>query len=508
MPNDQGSPTDTADPKGEAELAKLVADARAADAAARKAEAEAAVAEADAADATTELGRQRRDAETRKTIAVADKDAAAARQAEVAAALPDLSKVTPSKLSIAKEGPPIAGTGLTYGALGKAAETIAEAIQTALDLKRNPDAAPPEPASAVTAGPKVSILVTTDADLATPDSVYHDVVTGLEQLSAAASKVLEATDPQRPRQPTARSAQRLGFRLAASTAVVGAIAGALPHVLSLLSSERSVRTAAATVTDLAASAAVAGALRANDPSLDVFHDDFRLLHAGKTYGALITVNRHRQDLVARKLLLSDQKSVADAALTRATEDVKRLSKGAEAPRSKQAEPLAEAQERVERFKRESDAAAVRISIIDSLIPVIDAFTAAIRVAPASGGRSPLATAALHELLHADGATAPQVSHVLLVRGQAGTAVETTDNRPLWLVDKFSSVVDVSVTYMLIGSSNSGIVDAGTVTATATAHGDIGEAPKITFSLPSDPPARPASLFRIPRRDPAGVQRTR
>jgi hypothetical protein len=121
---------------------------------------------------------------------------------------------------------------------------------------------------------------------------------------------------------------------------------------------------------------------------------------------------------------------------------------------------------------------------------------AIRTVPTGGKRSPLTTAALFELLHPGpgGQTAPsgnapqthKLTHVLLVKSQAGTAAETIDNKPLWFEDHFSTIVDVSITYMLIQATDSEIVDADTVTVTAAAHGTIGEKPAIDVEMPPGP----------------------
>ncbi len=66
--------------------------------------------------------------------------------------------------------------------------------------------------------------------------------------------------------------------------------------------------------------------------------------------------------------------------------------------------------------------------------------------------------------------------MLLVKSEAGTATQFTDNRPLILADKYLSMVDSSITYMLLSTEDSTLVDADTVTAVAVAAGEIGKEP--------------------------------
>lgn len=70
------------------------------------------------------------------------------------------------------------------------------------------------------------------------------------------------------------------------------------------------------------------------------------------------------------------------------------------------------------------------------------------------------------------------THVLLVKTQAGQAQQMLDNQPLWWRDKFSTVVEVSITYMLIDTCTSEIVASGTESAVESAHGKIGDPPTL------------------------------
>jgi hypothetical protein len=77
--------------------------------------------------------------------------------------------------------------------------------------------------------------------------------------------------------------------------------------------------------------------------------------------------------------------------------------------------------------------------------------------------------------------------VLLIRSEGGGANQTIDDKAFLMSDKVSIVATASITWILISTSNSGIVDAGTTGGTATAHGDIGNTLKVTFDDDSPEP---------------------
>lgn len=327
-------------------------------------------------------------AEARSAQAKADKDAAEARREQLTALVPDLSKVTDSTMTI-KDGPALQSAVLTYRALQEAAETVAAAVKsTAQNETRR-------------------ILLTSDADLATADAVYHDVTVGIAQLEKAAETLLASTDAA----------------FVADT--MATLAAAVPATLSLLSAHRTVSTAAVTVSDLAAAAAVAGALTTD--STDVIHDTFRLVPTDSVFQKFKQLGKMRQLLVERKLKLEGQENAANEK--------------------------------------------VRLGLIDGVITAIDTFSAAIRTVATNAKRSPLASAALYEQLHCE---QNKFSHVLLIKAEGGQAQQTTDNRPFWFKDKFSTFVDVNLLYFLIETPSSKIIKAGTVNATATTRGTIGE----------------------------------
>jgi len=441
-PGDQGpaTPADVDPRTKQALIEEAEAKARQAEAAARKAEVE-------LADLESATGRQARDAKNLQAIAEAEQKASAARQLELSALIPDLSKVKDGTLEVGKDGPAIRGSALTFGALAEAATAIAAGIK------------PP-------AGAKWRILTTSDQDLASADALYQEVTLGLDQLASAVDALLKKTKT---------TVESVGT--AAAAPVVAALAAAVPSVLSLLSAKRSLTTAAVTITDLAAAAAVAGALvRQQGDHILVFHDDFRLVLPGRLQVATTLVATKRQDLVAEKIALTDRKTAIDADLANAKEEKRVAEKALADADEKGPHPeldvaLENALKRIADLSRQSGAAAVRLGQVDALIDSIDRFSAAIRVIPTGARRSPLATAALYDELH-QGATS-RFTHVLLVKAQPGESAQLVDDKPLWFKDKFSTLVEVNVTYMLMATEDSHVALAGTATAMASAHGNLG-----------------------------------
>jgi hypothetical protein len=265
----------------------------------------------------------------------------------------------------------------------------------------------------------------------------------------------------------------------------GAVASAIPAVLSLLSAHRTLSSAAVTASDLAAVAAVAGSMRSE--STRVFHDDFRLVPGSGVYALAGSVAGKRQELVARKIALGDKKSDLSADLAAAKAELGAFEKATPPDQDE----VLDAQKKVAGVQAQLDEVEVRVGVVDSLLTAADSFITTIRAVPGGGGRSPLATAALHEQLHAgdgidtDGDTPAdeehgenKYTHVLLVKTQSGQVQQMLDNRPLWFRDKFSTAVETSITYMLIDTSSSAVVAAGTESAVESAHGTIGDRPTL------------------------------
>lgn len=270
-------------------------------------------------------------------------------------------------------------------------------------------------------------------------------------------------------------------------------------VLSLLSAERSLTTKAVTVTDLAAAAAVAGAIVSKrGEKVAVVHDDFRLVATGAVQQAAVRVGQKRIDLVARKLELMSRKTDLEADLEIAKAKLKDAEKAVDDAQPKPGDAaLARrntARNGVADVRRQAQMITVRLSLVESLLATIDAFVAAIRVVPTGGRRTPLATAALYQALHDTSDTG--LTHVLLIKAQPGQSAQLTSDKPLMFADKFSVMVEVNVTYILITVATSWVVKSGTATALAMAHGNLGDEIKFHVRTPVvgvDPPAVPLRL---------------
>jgi hypothetical protein len=437
----------SADPtalKAQAEAEKALADATKAKADARAAEAAARKAEREADEAAAPTARGQREAESRKATAEADKAAAAARREQLAALIPDFSKVQPGSLEV-KGDQPMFGTALAQRALEAAAKSAME--QAAATLS-NDDS--------------TRLLMITDADLATSDGVYHNVSTGLDQLIAAAEKLLEEPKLE---------------RVAGVVALAGALAGAVPGLLSLFSSRRTVTTAPVAITDLAAVAAATGALKKAKPGLVVTHDTLRLLPTGAIHERIARLSGLRQKLTGKKLETEDERARITGDLTTARETVAGvladLEWASEESRPALKEQLELAQKQASGYEEVLTGMAVRVGLIDSVREAIDAFMVSLTGVPDGQTRSPLTLAVMREQLHASPGQEPAFTHVLLVKGEGGSAAQTVDDRPLWSEDKFSVVATAGITYMLIETTRSTIVEAGVATASAAGHGTIG-----------------------------------
>jgi hypothetical protein len=426
--------------KAEAEAAKARAEADKAAAEARSAEATAQKSEQEVADHDAPAARTARDAESAKKAAEAEKSAADSRRAQLSALIPDLSTVKPSKLDVKGDGPPLWSTFLLGQALDAAAVDVAGRLGT------------------IGAGDRV--LVTSDPDLASADSVYWDVKAGLDQLAGAAKDLIDKTaiDTQADMVPALDA--------------VGAIATAVPAVLSLLSAERTLTSTSLTPSDLAATSAVIGALKGAGAQGTLVHDGFRTIESGGVYADAETVSGYRQQLVGRKIELADANAQSESDLSDAQADVQRIKK-LKPPPADVEQQLESAEAKVQAIQKKIAGLKLRAGLVDSLLTSIDSFQAAIRVVPEGAHRSALASAALHEQLHGVGS---QFTHVLLVTTQTGSAQQVLENRPLWFNDKYTTAVEASITYMLISTGDSAVAAAGTAIRTMSLRGKIGDRP--------------------------------
>jgi hypothetical protein len=418
------------------------------------------VAQAQAAARTAE-------ATARSAEATADADTVVARLALAKSFVPDLSAVKPSTLDV-KPSTPSFGSLLTFAALTKIAGRVAEEVHAALPR--------PEDVSAV--------LVTSDLDLATADATYVEVDTGLVHVLEATRQLLHdlehpqepATDDKRPldltRRPPGKAVGAIAGAVTglAAAAIAGgpaaplvlageAVAAALPGLLSLLGTDRTLLAGTIDASDTATTAAVAGALKKGHASLVVVHDDFRLL---PDQGLLLRANElaaGRVQLTTWELTLTNAKSAADRQLAEL--------QAAKPPDAGKIAAAAEASTR----------AAAGLLLVKTLGTTIDAFTAAIHAVPAGAKRSSFATAVLHGDLHGE---KRRFSHVVFAKANAGETDEEISHRRLefWKDNTFSSVADITVTYLLLETARSSIVAAGNVTGAVHAHGNVGGKPKV------------------------------
>ena len=392
-------------------------------------------------ESNSPAARLQRQAEQQQKIAEAGKAAAEARRAQVAALIPDLSKVEPGSLAVSGDKPLFA-TALAERALGEAAGRIAAASIEQLPEDR-----------------EWRLLVTSNAELADADAAYHDVVTGLDQLRIAADTLIAQAAA-----PGVTGASLGGLD------VLGALATAVPGVLSLLSAKRAVTTSDVEVTDLAASAAVAGALKARAPHRFVMHDSVRLLRHGAVHAKVTAVGERRQKLTAQRIVLAKEKAQADGNAKLLQKQVDALWEALAEAASEQdkLELTGEAQDKERALAAEEETvadAAARIALLDTVLAAIDGFMAELTTVPQGAARSPLAAAALHQALHDDD-TETAISHVLLVRSEAGSAQQVVGDQPLWWKDHFAVVAAVSATYVLIEVPGSAVLAAGVEGATA------------------------------------------
>ena len=337
-----------------------------------------------------ELERRKAEAELEKAIAEAEKATAESKRAQVSALIPDIKDANASKLDVSGDAPLYGGMA-AHHALVDVSAKIADAIADIVTDKK--------------------VLVTSDADLATSDAIYVQVATSLDGLISAAEAILPTVAEGSPGGPD--SSADLGFPGAA----VGAIASAIPAVLSAFSSQRTVKTFSSTVDAEAAIASVAGALH----TAQVWIDDFRLLPAADLAQRFATLQALRIRVQQLVTLEPD-----------ATKPLPKLAK--------------------------------------DVLTAIDAFLTSALTTPSGAKRSPFAEACLREQLHESGA----LDFVLLVTGASATSQQMINDRPFWSDDKFSVLSTVSVTYALIELPSSKVVGSGVVVGTTQLMGKIGE----------------------------------
>ena len=368
---------------------------------ARKAKFDADAAEVAAKKAAREEAEASTPAAVARREATAEKDAAAARREQISALVPDFSKIDRGSLAVTGDEP-TAGTSVGGRALQKAAELVKEQVVQ------------------IAGADDWSVLVTSDGDLAGSDAAYHSTVASLKRLRTWARSVLAATEPPEP-------PKRQG--IIPALPVAAAVASAIPGIVSLLSAHRSVTTAKGTIDDVAAGAAVAGALKGGNAKRRIFHDATRTLPTG---GAIMKevdgLYRLREKLIARKAELEVRKPADDA-----------------------------------------DKLAANIALAAKVAESIEDGLATLMAVGEGSTRSPLAAAILREGLH-DGT----IKYVLFVKSQSASGAQLVNDKPLWLDDKFSVLAAASISWVLVDPASGEVLDADVTTGTAQANGKIGE----------------------------------
>lgn len=334
-------------------------------------------------------------------------------QAEAAAALlPDLGSVAESTLTTTGEA--VGSVGLTYAAVRAAARKVVERM------------------------PSMStdqiVIVTSDTDLVGRIGTLRDVGATLTILERASDAALEThgtrDDATGVDQHDTLRLALAGFGpLGPGAAAASAVTGALPGLLSFLSARRTLDSKPATGDDLAATAEVVRAAGSADaPKGGRFiHDTFRLPPLSDLWdrGAALAVTRQRLATRQRELQATPDDEEAAAAATECA----------------------------------------------SVAAAIDAFLTQVRTVPAGRNRSALAEAVLAEAFTAD----PR-PFVLLVKANAGTTTQLTDNRPAFFDDRYFAAAWASITYLLIDTDDSEIglsgVETGTASLTARLDGDV------------------------------------
>jgi hypothetical protein len=336
-----------------------------------------------------------------------------AQQQRVQALTPDFSKVDPRSVDIKGEQP-LFGTVLARQALDAAAQKVASAALGAL-LEG-----------------VATILVTSDAELATSDGVYWNVSTALNRLNEEAQALVRASVPAPAAGADAAVATPQIMAAPVVEAAADIAAKVVPGLIALLAAHRTVAVTPITPDDLGSAAAVAGALKQKNPDSRVLSDDFRLLASGAIDASVAELITNRGLLAQAKVRLVAQQPEDKAA----------------------------------------------IAALEGMLSGIDTFVTYLTAVPVGAARSPLATAVLREQLHPSADGPARFSHVLLIKADGGSTTQEIQER--WLVgDQFTVIAAVNIVYTLISTTDSQILTAGVAVGRMTGHGHIGKT--ITFA---------------------------
>jgi hypothetical protein len=332
------------------------------------------------------------EAQARQAIASAELTEQQALQAKYAALVPDLTKVAAGTVDTSNDKGGMA-SALSFAAMKHAAQRAHESLHNKIDDMSS-----------------MRILLTSDQNLVTSSSAALDVASELEQLNTRAKDLLQPPTARRPAEA----------RALVGTTAISLAAAAIPGVLSFFAKHESLITSVTAANDLAAVAAVAGALmgESNGPTLK--SDIFQRAVRGPVY-------QQADDLAAK---LAQLQSLTGDAVTQEVKD---------------------------------------------LIKLIENTLAAIISVPKGGMLSPLAAANFWNLAF-DGATS--ITHILLVKSETGATTELFDQRQV-LSDRVFLAATASITYILIGPGST-ICASGTESATMELSGKIDEVMKTSI----------------------------
>jgi hypothetical protein len=462
------------------------------------------------------------EANARKAATDASTSALTLAQTKYKSLVPDLTGVATNAVTDKSSG--VAFSGLvTYSALNHAAEVVASRVSAALS----------EPGRTG----RAAILLTTQSDLLTNDLLAKAVASGLDHLVDFADQVLAGPKPTGHLADgpaiagplhleifTGATASALlgelggGLGAAGAAAAVSglgpiglgaAAAAAVPSIISLFSSTTTVKDHTEDISDLAATSSVLAAVAERLNSFTVVHEDFRLAPEKSR------IREIYQQLSEKRVALAFQQEHVAAAKAKADLDLARaqqkqdaakkpqLPSGA-APQHAESPPGAAAEQagppsgdsdladQVAAAQAASAQAAATLALISGAITSIDAFTTAVN-ATAAGTRSPLALAALNELLH-EGASANDTSandtsagdastsasdsgfgYVLMVKGLGGQSEEYTKDRHIGF-DTYTTLADASVAFMLYDVTARKVIKSGIANGVSSVHGHLGHPP--------------------------------
>jgi hypothetical protein len=439
------------------------------------------------------------EANAQKAATDAGTSALTLAQTKYKSLVPDLTGVATSTVTDKSSG--VAFSGLvTYSALNHAAEVVAGRVSAALT----------EPGRAG----RTTILLTSQSDLLTSDLLARTVASSLDHLVNFADQVLAGPKPP----GVAAGREITGIHLdilthaaafsltgglgsavgaaGATAAAAGlgpiglgaAAAAAVPSIISLFSSTITVKDHTEDITDLATTSSVLSAVAERLDSFTVVHEDFRLApEKSRIREAYEQLSDKRVALAFQQEQVATAKAKADLDLARAQQkqDAAKKAQPPSGAAAQQADPPSgdsDLADQVAAAEESSAQAAATLALVSGAIISIDAFTTAVN-ATAAGTRSPLALAALNELLH-EGVSASDTStsasdsgfgYVLMVKGLGGQSEEYTKDRHIGF-DTYTTLADASVAFMLYDVTARKVIKSGIANGVSSVHGHLGHPP--------------------------------